>query len=136
MNTTYRIRLATEIMGTKIITPDGENIGVIQNMMIDPVGGTITYVVLCYANFIGKINRYYAIPSRVLKSESESASILILDNSYEKLLDASGHIQEKWLLPFWPIDTQRMKEFYKENQKSSPNRKIFETFQTHESKIR
>ncbi|MCW9708796.1 PRC-barrel domain-containing protein [Fodinibius salsisoli] len=54
--------LVTELMGTKLRSPKGEEIGVVQNMMVNPSEGTIIFIFLCYANFIGKVHRHFAIP--------------------------------------------------------------------------
>lgn len=86
------IQLVTDIMGTKIKNPNGEDVGVIQNVMLDSKEGAITYIVLCYANFIGKTNRHFAIPRKCLdiRESDDSSYYFIIDE--EKLLCASGLI--------------------------------------------
>jgi ribosomal 30S subunit maturation factor RimM len=60
-------QLATDIMGAKIKTPEREDIGVVQNIMIDPQHSAIIYIILCYANFVGKMHRQFAIPRQMLR---------------------------------------------------------------------
>lgn len=86
------VQLVTDIMGTKIKNPQGEDVGVIQNMMLDSKNGSITYIVLCYANFIGKTNRHFAIPRQCLeiREADDSSYYLVIDE--EILLSASGLI--------------------------------------------
>ncbi|WP_372634983.1 PRC-barrel domain-containing protein [Fodinibius sp.] len=85
-------QLVTDIMGTKITNPDGVDVGVIQNVMLDSKNGAITYIVLCYANFIGKINRHYAIPRQCLEIREADDSSFYFVIGEEKLLSASGLI--------------------------------------------
>ncbi|HKK44101.1 MAG TPA: PRC-barrel domain-containing protein [Balneolaceae bacterium] len=82
------VKLATEIMGTKVKTPEGEDIGVVQNLMIDPQRGTIIFMVLCYANFIGKMHRLFAIPNRMLTVKYSNEASLFLEIEKDKLLGA------------------------------------------------
>lgn len=86
------VQLVTDIMGTKVKTPHGEDIGVIQNVMVDPEEGTIIYIILCYANFIGKANRHYAIPRKCLDIKETKGSSIYLEIDEEKLLAASGFV--------------------------------------------
>ncbi len=85
------IQLVTDIMGTRIKTSRGEDIGVVQNVMVDPQSGEIVYIVLCYADFFGKTNRHFAIP-RTCLGVTESDASLHLEIDEEKLLVASGYV--------------------------------------------
>lgn len=82
-------------MGTKVKTPEGEEIGVVQNLMIDPQHDTIEFIVLCYADFIGKTNRFFAIPTRLLTVKSTGNSTIFLEIDKQKLIgahkDSSGY---------------------------------------------
>lgn len=85
-------QLVTDIMGTKIKNPSGEEVGVIQNIMINPQDGTITYIILCYANFIGKINRHFAIPRQCLEVRNSDTLSFYFEIDEEILLSAAGFI--------------------------------------------
>lgn len=82
------IKLATEIMGTKVKTPDDEEIGVVQNLMIDPKYGTIIFMVLCYADFMGKMHRLFAIPHQMLTVKYGDNAKLFLEIDKHKLMQA------------------------------------------------
>jgi hypothetical protein len=60
--------------------------------MINPQDGAITYIVLCYANFIGKINRHFAIPRQCLTIRKTSTLSCYFEIDEEKLLSAAGFI--------------------------------------------
>lgn len=82
------IQLVTDIMGTRIKTPKGEDVGVIQNMMINPQDGTIVYIVLCFANFFGKTNRHFAIPRKCLEIRGTENSLYFEIDEKELLIAA------------------------------------------------
>ncbi len=104
------IRLATDIMGTKIKTPQGENIGVIQNIMIDPQNGAIVYIVLCYANFVGKTHRHFAIPRQMMRVKYADKANLFLEIGKHKLMKAQTITPEDWSMSTMhysnPVDTE------------------------------
>lgn len=85
-------QLVTDIMGTKIKNSSGEEVGVIQNVMIDPLDGAITYIALCYANFIGKINRHFAIPRQCMTVRHSETMSVYFEIGEEILLSAAGFI--------------------------------------------
>lgn len=62
-------------MGTKLRNPNREEIGVVQNVMVNPSDGTIIFIFLCYANFIGKVHRHFAIPRQQLKFKQEGCAL-------------------------------------------------------------
>lgn len=103
------IRLATDIMGTKIKSPEGEDIGVVQNIMIDPQNGALVYIVLCYANFVGKTHRHFAIPRKMMRVKYADKASLILEIDKHKLITAHSITPSEWSMSTMhysnPIDT-------------------------------
>lgn len=66
--------LVTDLMGSKLRTPEGEEIGVVQNMMLNPSDGTVIFIFLCYGNFIGKVHRHFAISRRQLTFKQDGGA--------------------------------------------------------------
>lgn len=77
--------LVTEIMGKKIKTKDGQEIGVIQNIMINPKSTMIDYIVLCYADFIGKTHRHFVIPNDLVGLKRDHENVLFFEIDQKKL---------------------------------------------------
>ncbi|MFH5832648.1 PRC-barrel domain-containing protein [Halalkalibaculum sp. DA3122] len=83
-------------MGRKVKNRDGEDVGVIQNIMIDPGDGMILYIMLCYADFVGKMHRHFAIPNSLmrLKNNQENGIFFEIEeqklSSVERLSDITG----------------------------------------------
>lgn len=113
-----RIQLVTDIMGTKVKTPEGEEVGVVQNIMVDPNNGTIIYLVLCYANFIGKMNRQFAIPRQMLNlKQIDGISFLEIDEN--KLHNVPGLTPESWTPHSFDKDPQSIYEMLPGGRKSA-----------------
>lgn len=77
--------LVTEIMGKKVKTKDGQEIGVVQNIMISPKNSRIDYIILCYADFIGKTHRHFVIPNDMVILKRDIENILFFEIDQEKL---------------------------------------------------
>lgn len=80
--------LVTDLMGTKLRTLNGEEIGVVQNIMINPSEGAIIFIFLCYANFIGKVHRHFAIPRQQLAFKEEGGATFF-EIEEQRLMNAS-----------------------------------------------
>lgn len=63
--------LVTDLLGTKLRTPQDEEIGVVQNVMLNPSSGIIIFIFLCYGNFMGKTHRHFAIPRKAMSFISD-----------------------------------------------------------------
>ena len=82
------IPLATDIMGTKVKSTEAEDIGVVQNIMIDSQKGSIIYIVLCFADFMGKEHRHFAIPRELLTEQHGTNGSTYLEVDKGHLMDA------------------------------------------------
>ena len=90
MNTHFTPQLVTQILGTKVLSAEKENIGVVQNIMIDPEKDSIIYVVLFYGDLGGSKNKYFLIPSSFLKSAAPDDRALMLNIEQQELFEAPG----------------------------------------------
>jgi sporulation protein YlmC with PRC-barrel domain len=53
---------ATDIVGTKVKNPQGEDLGKIEELVLDPKDGTVEYAVLSFGGFMGVGDKFFAIP--------------------------------------------------------------------------
>jgi sporulation protein YlmC with PRC-barrel domain len=90
---------ATEIKGSKVVNVkeenQEENLGTIEEVMIDPEHGRIAYVVLSFGGLLGMGNKLFAIPWESLEY-NRGDYILRLDKSI--LEKAEGFDEEAWAL--------------------------------------
>ena len=86
---------ATEIKGSKVFTIKDEELGKIEEVMIDSEWGRIVYAVLACDCFLGMSCKLFAVPWEALKA-SRDAYILNVDKGAFK--EAEGLDDDVWTL--------------------------------------
>lgn len=86
---------ATEIKGSRVVNVKEENLGKIEEVMIDSEQGRIAYVVLSFGGLLGIGSKLFAIPWESLEY-NRGDYILRLDKSI--LEKAEGFDEEAWTL--------------------------------------
>jgi sporulation protein YlmC with PRC-barrel domain len=84
-----------KITGSKVINLEGENVGTIDNLVIDIDTGNIVYAVLEFGGFMGFGDKLFAVPWQSLTAVP-AEGIFILDQSRAKLAKAPGFDKNKW----------------------------------------
>jgi sporulation protein YlmC with PRC-barrel domain len=97
--------MVTEIMGKKVRTNDGEEVGVVQNVMINPKNKMIVYIILCYADFVGRMHRHFVIPNEIVVLNKDSNNHFYLEIKREELSN------------IYSLDVDDETPFYKNNQR-------------------
>jgi sporulation protein YlmC with PRC-barrel domain len=73
----------------------GEDLGKIENLMIDLHSGRIAYAVLSFGGFLKMGNKLFAVPWEALKVDSVNKKIILaVDKS--RLEDATGFDKDNW----------------------------------------
>jgi hypothetical protein len=73
---------ADQVQGTTIYNPRGDNLGSVQDVMIDKISGRIAYAVVGFGGFLGIGNRHYPLPWETLKyDQSMGGYVVNLDKS-------------------------------------------------------
>jgi sporulation protein YlmC with PRC-barrel domain len=85
---------ASKIIGEAVINHQKENLGKVQELVIDTERGTLAYVVLSFGGFMGMGNKLFAIPWQAF-SFSPTEFKLVLNVDKEKLKNAPGFDPEK-----------------------------------------
>lgn len=86
---------ATSVIGTKVQNPEGEDLGKLEEIMIDVDYGTVAYAVLSFGGFLGLGNKLFAVPWRALRQSREDGT-LILKADREMLENAPGFDKDNW----------------------------------------
>ena len=60
-----------KVQGTPVYGPDGQRIGSIERVMIEKIGGKVSYAVLSFGGFFGIGDDYYPLPWPSLKYNVE-----------------------------------------------------------------
>jgi sporulation protein YlmC with PRC-barrel domain len=105
---------ASELKGTKVETPTGENLGEIEEVVIDP-NGRISYVAIDVGGFLGMGERRVAVPFEALNVAGQGdAQKVTLTTTKDRLKEApefrSG--KENWAAMSDPIFVGRVYEYY------------------------
>src|SRR3989337_2947988 len=94
-NLPVRRLTATSIIGDRVENLDGENLGEIDNLMININSGSIEYVVLKSGSFLGIGGKLFAIPFTQLYLNSEN-ECFILNRDKEYLKQTPGFDKDHW----------------------------------------
>lgn len=97
MNATPKLLSSTSIEGTNVKNPAGEDIGEIQDLMVDWSTGQVAYAVLSFGGFFGMGNKLFAFPLQSFKFDTVDAEDrIVLNVDKEFLDDAPGFDKDHW----------------------------------------
>jgi sporulation protein YlmC with PRC-barrel domain len=86
---------ASTIKGDKVVNAAGDNIGKIEELMIDLDNGRVAYSVLSFGGFLGLGDKLFAIPWQALKLRLHEHAFL-LDIPKDVLEKAEGFDKDNW----------------------------------------
>lgn len=94
---TNQMLSATTIKGTKVKNRSNEDIGKIQDLMINLEEGNIEYAVLSFGGFLGMGDKYFAVPMQALHfTRKDDNHHIKMDVTKEKLENAPGFDKDNW----------------------------------------
>ena len=85
----YGVVPASKIIGESVVNRQGENVGKIQELLIDANKNRVAYAVLSFGGFLGMGNKLFAMPWEAFEF-SVTEKKLILNVDKEKLQTAPG----------------------------------------------
>lgn len=86
---------ANNMSGTKVTNINGENLGKVEELMIDLPTGRVAYAVLSFGGMLGMGEKLFAIPWPALHM-SRHDRVFLLDAPQEKLKLAEGFDNNNW----------------------------------------
>ena len=86
---------ASTITGDEVWNMQDEELGTIQDVMLDITEGKIRYAVMSSGGFLGMGDRLFAVPWRALKLDKENHRFM-LDVDIERLKNAPGFDKDEW----------------------------------------
>ncbi len=90
-----RVLSASTLAGDSVRNPAGEDLGNLDQIMIDIPSGKVAYAVLSFGGVLGMGSKLFAVPWSALKVD-EDQKCLILDADKKKLENAPGFDKDKW----------------------------------------
>lgn len=94
-NISPEVLSATSIIGDTIRNHQGEDLGDIEELMINLRDGCIAYAVLSFGGIAGLGDKLFAIPWKALQLRPEEHAF-VLDIRKEKLETAPGFDKDNW----------------------------------------
>lgn len=94
---TSHVLKATDVIGTRVVNADREDLGKIEQVMLSVDDGRVAYAVLSFGGFLGMGNKFFAVPWTALElHRDEDEDCFILDVAREKLQGAPGFPKDNW----------------------------------------
>lgn len=95
MHTSVRALSASTIIGDDVKNRAGEDLGNVEEIMLDVNSGRIAYAVLSFGGFLGLGDKYFAIPWDALTVDTADHS-LVLGVDKDTLENAPGFDKNDW----------------------------------------
>ena len=86
---------ASTLSGDKVCNSAGEDLGKIEDFMLDMESGRIRYAVLSFGGVLGVGNKLFAVPADALVVD-QARKCLVLDVNQETLENAPGFDKNEW----------------------------------------
>jgi len=118
--------LANDLIGMKVVSEQGEDLGKIEDIVMHP-GGEVSHAVLSFGGWLGMGDKLFAMPWTVLRAvepdtaKKDSARSLVLPLDKERLKTAPGFDKKNWPTMANPDWTKDVDAFYVGDV--NPNRK-------------
>ena len=90
-----QILAASTMIGDEVRNVEGEDLGNLEELMMDIETGSIAYAVLSFGGFLGIGDKLFAIPWDALTLDIEE-KVFILDVDKETLENAPGFDKNHW----------------------------------------
>lgn len=89
------LKAQDEVVGTKVVNQQDEDLGKIIEVMIDKESGNVAYLVLESGSFLGMGGKLFALPWHALTYDPDKeACVLNIDK--DKLKNAPGFDKDHW----------------------------------------
>jgi sporulation protein YlmC with PRC-barrel domain len=92
---TRRVLSAGTINGDRVKDRNGEDVGKIEDIMIDLESGDVAYAVLSFGGFLGMGDKLFAVPWRAL-TVNEQEHEFVIDTDKQTLENAPGFDKDNW----------------------------------------
>jgi sporulation protein YlmC with PRC-barrel domain len=103
---------ADTLEGDKVVNAKGEDLGRIENIMLDVPGGRIAYAVLSFGGFLGIGDKLFAIPWRLLTLDADNKRF-VLNVDKDRLVSAPGFDKDHWPAMASPEWAKEIHDYYK-----------------------
>lgn len=86
---------ADSLKGNKVRNAQGENLGKVEDFMLDTSTGKVSYAVLSFGGLFGIGDKLFAVPLQAMTPDTENHEF-VLNESKERLERAPGFDKDNW----------------------------------------
>ena len=91
----YKVMSAATLSGYLVRNRDDEDLGCIEELMMNPETGRVAYAILSFGGFLGFGGKLYAVPWSALELDPEER-VFLLNADRETLEKAPAFQEENW----------------------------------------
>ena len=96
LQSTQPLALSSDtLQGDKVVNLQNEELGKVEEIMIDIHTGRVAYVVVSFGGFLGIGNKLFAVPWSALKVDTDN-KCFVMDADKELLKNAPGFDKNNW----------------------------------------
>lgn len=90
-----RSQKATDLIGKNVVNNSSENLGKLEDIVVDAANGRISYGVLSFGGFLGMGDKLFAIPWESLQLPADAKN-LVLNVDKDRFKTAEGFDKKNW----------------------------------------
>ena len=90
-----QVMAADTLQGDDVVNNQGENLGEIEDIMLDVPTGRIAYAVMSFGGVLGMGEKLFAVPWNALTMDADR-ECFVLDIDKERLKNAPGFDKDHW----------------------------------------
>lgn len=102
---------ATSILNTPVVNRTNEDLGTVQDLMVDPETGRVQYAVLDFGGFLGIGDKLFAVPLEAFTIDTKTERFT-LDVTKDRLESAPGFDKSNWPSTADPAFVENVYDFY------------------------
>jgi hypothetical protein len=91
----FTVAVKKSILGAKVINAQAEDLGRIEDIVLDARNNRVAYAILSFGGFLGLGDRHFALPWEALSFDL-SQRVAVLDIDKDRLRNAPGFEKENW----------------------------------------
>lgn len=90
-----QVSRASKIIGTRVKNPNGDSLGDIKELVLDPESGQVVYAVVSFGGVLGMGDKLFAVPWKALHWTRDK-EYYVLDVDKDTLKKAPGFDKKHW----------------------------------------
>lgn len=91
----FQMQKASDLIGKSVENAEGEKLGEVQDLAIDPDRSRVAYIVLSHGGILGVGDKWFAVPTRAMTLPGHAKNF-VLAVEKDQLKNATGFDKDSW----------------------------------------